>query len=87
MVKLIWEFLMFHHLFSSPQVKRSPVISNKPDIYELPHELPNDLKNWESSEQFQNLMKLYCSVQPSSQKQHFVILAKDSLKTEIELSP
>ena len=36
-------FLMFYQLFS-PQVKRRVIISNKHGIYELPHELPNDLK-------------------------------------------
>ena len=30
-------------MFLSPQVKRSVIISNKHDLYELPHELPNDL--------------------------------------------
>ena len=35
---------MFHQFFPSPQVKRSLIISNKPGIYELPHELPNDLR-------------------------------------------
>ena len=28
----------------SPQVKRSVIISNKHGIYELPHELPSDLR-------------------------------------------
>ena len=36
-------FLMFYQLFS-PQVKRRVIISNKHGIYELPHELPNDLR-------------------------------------------
>ena len=35
--------LMFYQLFS-PQVKRRVIISNKHGIYELPHELPNDLR-------------------------------------------
>ena len=34
---------MFYQIFLSPQVKRSAIISNKHGIYELPHELPNDL--------------------------------------------
>ena len=30
--------------FVSLQVKRIVIISNKHDIYELPHQLPNDLE-------------------------------------------
>ena len=35
---------MVEQIFLSPQVKRSVIISNKCGIYELPHELPNDLR-------------------------------------------
>ena len=35
---------MFDKIFVSPQVKRIVIISNKHGIYELPHELPNDLR-------------------------------------------
>ena len=35
---------MFNQILISPQVKRSAIISNKHDTYELPHELPNDLR-------------------------------------------
>ena len=35
---------MFHHIFNSPQVKRWEIISFKHGIYEMPHELPNDLR-------------------------------------------
>ena len=31
-------------LYISTQVKRSVIISNKNGIYDLPHELPNDLR-------------------------------------------
>ena len=31
-------------LILSPQVKQSVIITNKHSIYELPHELPNDLR-------------------------------------------
>ena len=34
---------MFDKIFVSPQVKRIVIISNKHGIYELPHELSNDL--------------------------------------------
>ena len=36
---------MFHQIFLSPQGKRCAIITYKHDIYELPHDLPNDLRN------------------------------------------
>ena len=42
MVIKLWDFLMFYQIFLSPQVKQSA--SNKQGVYELLHELPNDLK-------------------------------------------
>ena len=35
---------MVEQIFLSPQLKRKLIISNKYCIYELPHELPNDLR-------------------------------------------
>ena len=35
---------MFYHTFLSPQMKRWAIITDKHGIYELPHELPNDLR-------------------------------------------
>ena len=35
---------MFYQVFLSPQVKRNAIISNKYSIYELPNELPNNLR-------------------------------------------
>ena len=35
---------MSYQIFLLPQVKESVVISNKHGVYELPHELPNDLR-------------------------------------------
>ena len=35
---IFWHFLVLYQIFSSPQVKRSAIISNKHGIYELPHE-------------------------------------------------
>ena len=40
---IFWDFLMFYQVFLSLQVKRWMIISYKHGIYELPHELPNDL--------------------------------------------
>ena len=36
---------MFYEIFFSPQVKRCAIITYKHCIYELPHELPNNLRN------------------------------------------
>ena len=38
------DFLMLYQILFSQQVKRSVIISIKHGIYELPHELPNDLR-------------------------------------------
>ena len=34
---------MIYQIFLSPQVKRWAIITYKHGMYELPHELPNDL--------------------------------------------
>ena len=44
MVIIFWDFLMFDQTFLSPKVKQNMIISNKHGIYELSHELPNDLR-------------------------------------------
>ena len=41
---IFWDFLMFYQIFFSPQVKRLAIITYKHGIYELPQELPNDLR-------------------------------------------
>ena len=40
---IVWEIFMFYQMMLLPQVKRCATISNKHGIYELTHELPNDL--------------------------------------------
>ena len=35
---------MFHQIFLSPQVRRCAIITYEHGIYELSHELPNDLR-------------------------------------------
>ena len=42
---IFWDFFMFYQIFFSPQVKRCAIITYKRGIYDLPHELPNDLKS------------------------------------------
>ena len=54
---MLWDVLMFYQIFLSPQVKRDAVISNKKGVWELPHELPNDLGNKENSGKSQNLVE------------------------------
>ena len=44
MVIIFWDFFMIDQIFFSPQVKLSVIISNKHGIYELPHELKNELR-------------------------------------------
>ena len=41
---IVSAFLMFYQIFFSPQVKQSAIITYKHGMYELPHELPNDLR-------------------------------------------
>ena len=41
---IFWDFLMVYQIFLSPQVKPCEIITYTHGIYELPHELPNDLK-------------------------------------------
>ena len=41
---ILWAFLMCYQIFLPPQVKWSAIISTKQGVYELPHELPNDLR-------------------------------------------
>ena len=35
---------MFYQIFLSPKAKQYAIITYKRGIYELPHELPNDLR-------------------------------------------
>ena len=41
---IFWHFSMFHQIFLSPQVKRCAIITYKHCVFELPHELSNDLR-------------------------------------------
>ena len=41
---ILWDFLMLYQIFLLPQVNRSAIISNKQGVYEVPQELPNDLR-------------------------------------------
>ena len=41
---IFWDFSMFYQIFLTPQVKGWAIITYKHGIYELPHNLPNDLR-------------------------------------------
>ena len=41
---IFWDFSMFYQIFHSPHMKRRTIITYKHVIYELPHELSNDLR-------------------------------------------
>ena len=41
---ILWDLPMFYQIFLSPQAKLSAIINYKHGIYELPHELQNDLR-------------------------------------------
>ena len=54
---------MFYEIFLSPHGKRSTIVSNKHDLYKLPHKLPNNLRlkileNQEISGESQNFLEL-----------------------------
>ena len=81
---LFWDFLLFYQIFLSPKVKQSMIISNKQGVYELPHELPNDLRlrilgNKEKLGKSQNLLEWKTSAQSlfSAKMNFFSILAKN----------
>ena len=70
---------MFYQNLLSLQVKRSAIISNKLGIYELPHELVNDLRlrifgNLERPGKSQNFLELVPSRPPKIKV--LLILAK-----------
>ena len=41
---ILWDILNFYQILLLAQVKRSAIISNKQGVYELPDELPDDLR-------------------------------------------
>ena len=41
---IFWDFLMFYQIFLSPQIKWWAIITYKHGIFELPHELLDDLR-------------------------------------------
>ena len=71
---------MYYQILVSPQVKQSVIISNKHGIYELPRNLPNNLR-------FKILRNYSLVLSHPAKTKILSIVAKDSLKKEIELFP
>ena len=80
---------MFYQIFLSPQVKRWTIITRKDGIYELLHELPNDLrlKDLRKLGNIRKLSKLhrvaipgYPSAQAPCQNESFVKSRRKLLK-------
>ena len=79
---------MFFQIFFSLQVKGSVILRNKHGIYELRHELPNDLRLIKEYQENLKISKIYSLVPSLRPKMKVLpILAKNSLKIEIELFP
>ena len=75
---------MFHQIFLSPQVKRRAIIDS---TYELPHELPNNLKR-KNPRKYQNLLEVYTRAKSSLSKiEFFLILAKNFREIETGIFP
>ena len=78
---------MLYQIFFSPQVKRCAIITYKHGIYELPHELPNDLS--QDLRKLENIRKvpeldrmiLQCAV--FLQKQKFCQFQQKTLEKQI----
>ena len=88
MVIIFWEFLMFYQIFLPLKVKRSLIISNKP-VY-TSCRMTSVLESWEIRKNQNNVKaswnhNLVPNLLPK--KKILSIVAKDSLKIEIELFP
>ena len=82
---------MFYQIFLSPQVKRWMIITYRHGIYELPHELKNNLKlrilgNQEISAKYLNLIEWQPSVQSPCKNKNFAITSKSSKKQRLNFS-
>ena len=86
---IFWDFLIFYQISLSPQVKRCVIITYKHGIYELPHELPNDLrlrilKNCKIWGKRLIFVEWYPSVQSSFQNENFLYPSKNFLKKKLK---
>ena len=77
--------MISYQIFLLPQVKQYVLITFKHGIYELTHELPNDLElmilgNLEISGKCLNLIELWPSAQSPYQNESFVNISRKLLK-------
>ena len=77
--------MMFYQIFLSPQLKRSVIISNKL-VHKL-SQLPNDLRLRKVENNVNTSWKFNLVPSLLPQTKILLMLAKDSLKIEIELFP
>ena len=80
---------MLHQIFIYPQLKRWAIITYKHGIYELPHELPKNLRlrilgNYKISGASLNLIEGQPCAQSSFQNEGFVITSRKLLKNTNE---
>ena len=73
----------FYQIFFSPQVEQCAITTYKHGIYELPHELSNDLRlrisgNQEIPRKFENLIERQPSAHSPCQNENFVNTSKKS---------
>ena len=83
---------MFYQIFLSPQVKRCAIITYKHGIYELPHELLNDLRlgilgYQEILGKCLNFINNRLVSRPPTKKKILLILPKNFPKIAIKLFP
>ena len=85
---IFWDFLMFRQTFFSPQVKRWAIVTYKHGLYELPHELPNNLRlrileNQKKSGKCPNFIEENTSAQTPYQNENFVNNSRELLKNKL----
>ena len=78
---ILWDSLIFYQILLSPKMKRCTIITYRHGIYELPHELPKDLKlrilgNWEILAKCLHCIKWYSSAHSFCQNKNFVNTSK-----------
>ena len=89
---IFWDSLMFYQILPLPLVKRCAIITYEHGIYELPHELPNDLRlrileNYEILGNCVNFIEWEPSAQSSCKNEKKLILARNLQKIAITLFP
>ena len=89
---IFWDSLMFCQIFLSPQVKRCTIITYKHSLYDLPHELTNNLRlrnlgNEEILQKCLNFTQWKASAQFPRKIQNFVNTSKKLPKNSNQTFP